>query len=277
MPTVKAQPLATIYDIPLEEIQVSEENVRHQDPTRDLEELAASIKRHGLLQPIVLNGEYGKPPYELISGQRRFLAHQQILKWPKIRAVFSGKLTQPEAVVRSLVENLQRLQLSYEDTAQAVTYLYKEFGGDERQVQKETGLSLRKVRDFILIEAQATTKMKAALKAGKVKPADVKRAIQASQGNLRKAEELVALIIELKPTTHQKARLVMYGESNKSASAEKLLKEAMKPHVEQSLIIALPEEIRKALEKATTSLEMDPAELAAKILGDWLRSEGFAE
>lgn len=277
MPTFKEHPLAKIHDILLDEIQVSEENVRHQYATKDLDELAASIKRHGLLQPIVLNGEYGKPPYELITGQRRFLAHQQVLKWPKIRAVFAGNLSQPEAVVRSLVENLQRLQLSYEDTAQAVTYLYKEFGGDERRVQKETGLSLRKVRDFILIEAQATTKMKAALKAGKVKPADVKRAIQASQGNLKKAEELVALIIELKPTTHQKARLVMYGESNKSASAEKLLKEAMKPHVEQSLIIALPEQIREALVKATSALAMEPAELAAKVLGDWLRSEGYAE
>jgi tryptophan synthase alpha subunit len=115
------------------------------------------------------------------------------------------------------------------------------------------------------------------LKQNKVKPADVKRAIQAAQGNLDKAEELVELIIKHKPTTHQKARLVKYGEASKSASAQKILKEAMKPHVEQSLIIALPEEIRKALEKATTSLDMDPAELAAKVLSDWLRSEGFAE
>lgn len=271
------QALGAIHNIALKDIHVSDDNVRHQDPTKDLEELAASIKRHGLLQPVVLNGEYGKPPYELISGQRRFLAHQQILKASTIRAVFAGKLTQPEAVVRSLVENLQRVQLSYEDTAQAVTYLYKEFKGDERQVQKETGLSLRKVRDFILIEAQATSKMKSALKSGKVKPADVKRAIQASQGNLKKAEELVELIIKVKPTTHQKARLVMYGESNKSATAEKLLKEAMKPHVEQSLIISLPDEIREALLKATASLAMEPAELAAKVLVDWLRSEGFAE
>lgn len=268
--------LGEIYDIDLKQIHVSDDNVRHHDPTKDLEELAASIKRHGLLQPVVLKGEYGKPPYELIGGQRRFLAHQKILKWPKIRAVFAGKLTQSQAVVRSLVENLQRVQLSYEDTANAVTYLYKKLG-DERKVHEETGLSLRKVRDFILIEAQATPKMKASLKARKVSTADVKRAIQASQGDLDKAEDLVELIIKHKPTTHQKARLVKYGEATKSASAQKILKEAMQPHVEQSLIIPLPDEIRKALEKATSSLEMDPAELAAKILGDWLRSEGFAE
>ena len=269
-------PLGTIYDIKLTDINVSIDNVRHHDPTKDLDELAASIQRHGLLQPVVLNGEYGKPPYQLIGGQRRFLAHQK-LKAPTIRAVFAGKLTRSQAVVRSLVENLQRVQLSYEDTADAVTELYKTFDGDDRKVQKETGLSLRKVREFILIEAQATPKMKAALRTKKVKPADVKRAIQASQGDIKKAEALVELIIDLKPTTHQKARLVTYGEANDKASAGKILNEAMKPHVEQNLIITLPDEIREALKKATSKLDMDPAELAAKVLGDWLRSEGFAE
>lgn len=268
--------LGEIYDVDLTQIHVSDDNVRHHDPTKDLQELADSIKRHGLLQPVVLKGEFGKPPYELIGGQRRFLAHKQILKLPKIRAVFAGKLTKNQAVVRSLVENLQRVQLSYEDTARAVTFLYEELG-DDRKVHEETGLSLRKVREFILIDAQATKPMKLALKRNKVKPADVKRAIQAAQGNLAKAEELVELIIKYKPTTHQKARLVKYGEASRTASAERILKEAMKPHVEQSLIIALPEEIRQALEKATKSLEMDPAELAARVLADWLRSEGFAE
>jgi len=277
MPTAKEQHLAIIHDIPLKQIHVSEDNVRHHEPTRDLDELAASIKRHGLLQPVVLLGDFGKPPYELIGGQRRFLAHEQILKSATIRAVFAGKLTESEAVVRSLVENVQRLPLGYEDTAQAVTYLYKEYDGDERRVQKETGLSLRKVRDFILIDARATPKIKALLKAGKVSAADVKRALQASQDNLKKAEELVELIIKHKPTTHQKARLVTYGEADKGAPAEKILRDAMKPHVEQNLIITLPDAIRTALIKATESLSMEPTELASKILGDWLRSEGFAE
>jgi len=276
MSTTKQQPLGTIYEIPLGELRVSDDNVRHHDPTKDLDELAASIKRHGLLQPVVLNGVYGKPPYELITGQRRFLAHEQILKWPTIHAVFAGTLSESESVVRSLVENLQRVQLGYEDTSKAVTYLYKEYSGDERRVHKETGLSLRKVRDYILIEARATPKIKTLLKSGKISPADVKRAIHAAQDNLKKAEELVDLIIKHKPTTHQKARLVTYGEADKGASAERLLREAMKPHVEQNLIISLPEVLREALIKATSSLSMEPAELAAKVLGDWLRSEGFA-
>jgi len=182
----KEIPLEKIHEISIADIQIGPENVRHTDPTRDLDELAASIKRHGLLQPVVLNGEYGgEPPYELISGQRRFLAHQQ-LKKPTIRALFSGDLSKDEALVRSLVENLQRLELEYGDTAKAVTYLYKKLGRKVREVEKVTGLSARRIRDFILIHERATPRMKSLLKQKKVSASDVKRAIRAAQDNLNK-------------------------------------------------------------------------------------------
>jgi len=89
----KEAPLEKIYEISLEDIHISKDNAGHSDPTEELVELAASIKQHGLLQPVVLLGQYSHPPYELISGQRRFLAHQQILKAKTIRAVFAGHLS----------------------------------------------------------------------------------------------------------------------------------------------------------------------------------------
>ena len=267
--------LEQIHDIPLTEITISHDNVRHSDPTKNLEELAASIKKHGLLQPVVLKGEFGHPPYQLITGQRRFLAHLQILHKPSIRAVFAGNLSKTDAVIRSLVENLQRLELRYEDTANAVTYLYEKFGKDERAVQRETGLSLRTVRDFILIEARATPKIKKLLSQRKVSPADVKRAIRAAQDNMKKAEALVDLIIKNKPTAHQKRRLAVVGERQKGASAESIFNEARKPHVEQTIVVSLPEELIDALTKATKSLAIEPEELTVKVLGEWLRAQGF--
>lgn len=271
----KEAPLQTIHDVPLRDITISSANVRHADPTRELDELAASIKVHGLLQPVVLKGEYGKPPYELITGQRRFLAHQQILKSPTIRAVFAGNLSKDDALVRSLVENLQRLELDYQDTARAVTHLYRRFGKDINAVHKETGLSVRRIRDFILIDERATPKMKFLLKHRKVSPADVKRAIRAAQDNLKKADELLELIIKYKPTAHQKRRLVTYGERARAASAKQILEQAMQPHVEQNIIISLPDDLREALLRATKSLSVEPEELAAKVLSDWLRAQGF--
>ena len=63
-----------IYSVPLKHIVLSDDNVRQTEPTKDLQELADSIKRHGQLQAVVLIGEYGRPKYHLIVGQRRFLA-----------------------------------------------------------------------------------------------------------------------------------------------------------------------------------------------------------
>lgn len=272
----KELPLEQIHTIPLKDIHISSDNVRHSDPTKDLDELVASIKRHGLLQPVVLLGEYGKPPYKLISGQRRFLAHEQI-QAPTIRAVFAGNLSKTDVVVRSLVENLQRIELDYDDTAKAITYLYQNLGKDEREVQKATGLSVRKIRDFILIEARATPKMKTLLKQKKVSLADVKRAIRAAQDNLKKAEDLLELIIKYKPTAHQKRRVVMYGEQNKGFSAERILEDAMKPHVEQNIVISLSEDLLQGLKEATKSLSIEPEELAVKVLSDWLRGQGFVK
>ena len=175
------------------------------------------------------------------------------------------------------MRNLQRLELNYDDTAKAITHLYKEFGKDEREVQKATGLSLRKIRDFILIEARATSKMKVLLKQHKVPLSDIKRAIRAAQDDLLKAEELLELIIKHKPTAHQKRRLVMYGERNKRFSAEHVLENAMKPHVEQNIIVSLSEGPLQGLEKAKESLAMEPEEIAVKVLSDWLRGQGFVK
>jgi ParB family transcriptional regulator, chromosome partitioning protein len=268
--------LQTIYEIPVKEIEISENNVRESRATTDLDELADSIKLMGLLQPVVLKGEFGKPKYELIGGQRRLLAHQKLGR-KTIPAVFAGKdLTKTDIIIRSLVENLQRVELEYEDTAKAVTYLYRKFDNDEYEVAKHTGLSVRKVRDFVEIEARATPAMKRLLQKRAVSASDVKRAIRAAKDNMDKAEELLDLIIEHKPTAHQKRRLVAYAQQHTSASAKKILTEAMKPAVEQNLVISLPTELIDALKKATKSLKIEADELATQILTEWLENQGFA-
>lgn len=268
--------LNQIYKVNLVEIEISQDNVRGvTEAVQDLDELAASIKRHGLLQPVVLLGEHGFPPYKLISGQRRFLAHKEKLKARTINAVFAGNLNKTDAIVRSLIENVQRLELDYRDTSEAVTYLYNQYEKNDRKVAEETGISLRKVREVIDINAKATPKIKKWLNEHKITPVDVKRAIRAAQDNLKKAEELIELIIERKPDMHQKRRIALYGQANSSASAKKILEEAMKPAVEQSIIVSLPANIREGLRKATEKMSMEADELMSKVISDWLQAQGY--
>ena len=81
----------TIYDIPVKDIRVSDLNVRTSDLKEGIEELAESVEKYGLLQPVVIRGEYGKPPYELIIGQRRLSAHKYLKKKTKTEMRPSSK------------------------------------------------------------------------------------------------------------------------------------------------------------------------------------------
>ena len=265
-----------IYEIKLRDIEISNQNVRLTHQTKDLDELTASIKKHGLLQPVVLLGDYGEPPYELITGQRRFLAHEKLNK-KTIRSVFAGELSKQQALLHSLVENLQRVDLNHADAAKAITDLYKEFNNDERKVQRETGLSLLKVRDYINIEAQASPKMKRKLRDKKVSPADVKRALRAAQGKIKKAEELLELMEKYTLTRYQKQRVTEYGRKNTKASAKKIFEEAIRPRVEKKIMISLPEEIRLGLETATKEFSKEVEEIVPEIIEEWLYDQGFLD
>ncbi len=264
-----------IYEIRLDEINVSDWNVRHTEPEKDLEELAASIAKHGLFQPVVLMGKYGNPPYELIIGQRRFLAHKNILHKKKIRAVFVEKLNQVQATIRSLVENMTRTDLNHANAAEAITFLYKRLGKDERKVKTETGLSLQRIRQYVDIGELASTKMKDKLRSRKVTPVDVQRVLRAASGDIDKADRLLEKMEKQKLTPYQKKRMVEYGEKHPHAHDDTIIEEAQRQVVERTILVKLSDQARAGLEKAAEKLAMSPDEVAAHAVEDWLSRKGF--
>lgn len=264
-----------IYDIPLDDISISEYNVRRTECDKDLEELAASIGKHDLLQPIVLMGKYGDRPYQLIVGQRRFLAHRDILHKKTIRAVFAGKLTHIQASIRSLVENMTRTDLNHADAAEAITHLYKQLGKDEQKVRAETGLSLKKIRQYVDIHERASKKMKDMLRASKVTPADVQRVLKAASGDIEKADRLLESMEAQKLTAYQKKQMVEFGEAHPHANEHKIIAEAQRQTVERTIMVKLSDQARTGLEKAAKKLAMSPDEVAAQAVEDWLSRKGF--
>jgi len=268
-----ADEIGKIYHVLMKNIRgVSSLNVRHMDINKDLEELASSINEHGLIQPVELLGECGNPPYELIVGQRRFLAHKLLGK-RHIRAVFAGNITEIDAKLRSLAENMHRSELSYEDAANAITELYKRYNRDDKKVARRIGMSLRTVRQYIYIEERASEEVKKQLRGKKVKPVDVKRSLNAAAGDSKKAENLLKKIVNY--TTYQKIRAVGYGQSHPKASVKEIDQEAKRIIVEASIMVNIPEEVRKGLERASEILSMGPEEIAAHAIQDWLYKKGF--
>ncbi len=223
---------------------------------------------------MVLRGKLGDKPYQLIVGQRRFKAHQKLRK-KTIRAVFVDKIDDIQAKVRSLVENMHRVELTYKDAADAVTALYTHFRRNDRKVAEETGMSLRKVRQYIYIEERASEKTKEKLKAGKLSPADVQRSLTAAGDDSEKADELLQYAEEKKLTAHEKKRMVEYGTAHPTAPARKVIEAALKPKFEQSVMVNLPQDVRQALATAAEKLNLSDEEVAARALKEWLSDKGF--
>jgi ParB/RepB/Spo0J family partition protein len=266
-----------IYEVPLKDIKDSPKsglNVRQTDRDIGVEDLAKSIAKHGLINAIVLRGEFGNPPYELISGHRRLAAHKLIPGKKTIKATFKPpSYNDFKARVESLIENMQRVELNHADTAEAITAMYNRYGKDEQKVVDDLGLPLRTVRDYIKIEEQASPHAKELLRNRKVSKSDVKRAIIAAQGNLKKADRLLDAMPEL--YGHEKKRVVDYAGEHPKATANEIIDQAKKSRVQKTVVLSIDTEVDKALGKAERQLYMNREEIASKALEKWLIENGF--
>ena len=137
-------------------IQPGKYQPRHHFDTEPLEELAASIKAQGLIQPVVVRA-IGPDRYELIAGERRWRAAQQA-GLGEIPALV--KVVPDQAVVAmALIENIQREDLSPLEEAQALSRLIDEFGLTHQQAAEAVGRSRAAVSNLLrLLELPAEIK-----------------------------------------------------------------------------------------------------------------------
>ena len=131
-------------EIPLELVRPNRQQPRTAFDPEGLSELAASISRHGVLQPIVVSAD--RDGYELVAGHRRVLASR-----------LAGKTTIP-AVVReevgdrlelALVENLQRSDLNAIETARAYKLMMETYDLTQEQLAERLGKSRSSVANML--------------------------------------------------------------------------------------------------------------------------------
>ncbi len=103
-----------------------------------LEELAESIVRHGLLQPILVR-EYADGRYQIIAGERRFRA-SKIAGLAEIPAIVLEKDDKKAAEI-ALIENIQREDLNPIEEAMAYRALAEEYGLTQEELSEKVGKS----------------------------------------------------------------------------------------------------------------------------------------
>lgn len=144
-------PQSAVVRIPLHQINASARNPRRT--LSRLDELAASIADHGLLQPLVLR-PLADGHYEIVAGHRRFAAVQS-LGWSDVPAVIR-EAAADEAYLLTLVENLQRVDLSAREEAAALEVLVREKGWTTRQVAEAVKRSASYVSRRLRVFEDAT-------------------------------------------------------------------------------------------------------------------------
>ena len=115
---------------------------------QDLQELAASIEKHGVMQPIVIRPiEDEKYLYEIIAGERRWRA-AQLAGLTEVPAIVRD-LTDQVAIALALIENIQRQDLNPIDQAMALQRFHDEFGLSHQEIADTVGKARTTVSNLL--------------------------------------------------------------------------------------------------------------------------------
>jgi ParB family chromosome partitioning protein len=130
-----AMPGRSLLQLPVEAIERNPNQPRKRFEEKKLEELAASIREHGIVEPILVRREGGK--YRILAGERRWRAAQRAgLK--EVPAVLR-EASERQAFEIALVENLQREDLNAIEEAEAYEVLIEEHGLTQDAIAQRVG------------------------------------------------------------------------------------------------------------------------------------------
>ena len=122
-------------EILLSQIRANQYQPRTSFDQKKLEELAESIKKHGVIQPVLVRND-GKG-FELVAGERRFRA-AKLAKLKKIPVVVSN-ISDVQSLEIAILENIQREDLNPLEVAKGYQRLKDEFGYTQEAVAKSVG------------------------------------------------------------------------------------------------------------------------------------------
>jgi len=147
-PTGEGQPIAagaTLLGV--DSISPNPRQPRGRFDAEELAELAASIREHGVIQPLIVTRSPLTGRYTLIAGERRLLAARQA-GLSEVPAVIR-EASEQQLVELSLVENLQRSDLGPLETAEAYHQLAEEFKLSHEAIAAQVGKSRTSVTNTL--------------------------------------------------------------------------------------------------------------------------------
>lgn len=140
-----AAPVEPTRTLPLDDIEPNPMQPRDVFQPERLEELAASIKAHGVIQPLIVRK--GGKGYQLIAGERRWRA-SRLAGLTEVPVVIQ-EITDKDLLEVALIENIQREDLNPIETAQAFDRLSRELGLSQEEIGRRTGKDRTTIANLI--------------------------------------------------------------------------------------------------------------------------------
>lgn len=197
----------------IQDIKPNPSQPRREFSEPELKELSTSIKRHGVLQPIIVvkagNG------YQIVAGERRWRAARDagLKNIPSI----VRSLEELEQIELALIENIQRVDLSPLEQAMSVYKLQHQFNLALEEIAKKLGKAPSTVSNISRL-LQLPDDARQALEQGRITEGHA-RAILALRGNPAKQEELLRYILNNSWTVRQAEQFAVAAK--KGADTEK--------------------------------------------------------
>lgn len=163
-----------VFYVEVHKIRPNPDQPRHDFDENNLKELAASIRKYGVLQPLLVTKIEESTPrglnvyYELIAGERRLRA-SQIAGLPHVPVIIRDDMgdTKSKRLEVALIENIQRADLNPMEEAEAYDRLQNEFGLTQQEIGTKVSKSREVVANTIRL-LKLPNYIKEALRGGKI-------------------------------------------------------------------------------------------------------------
>ena len=198
----------TVQEVELEQINAGRFQPRENFNEESLNELTESIKKHGVLSPILVR-ELGLNKYEVIAGERRLRASLKA-GLETIPCLIDQKKDQ-DALESALIENLQREDLNAVEEARGYDRLKREFGLTQDEVATSTGKARSTIANSLRILSLPQKDLDS-LAAGKIEKGHAK--LLASL-NAKEAEQAAENIVKNKLTVRDLSKTSNTNKKNK--------------------------------------------------------------
>ena len=179
-----------------------------------IEELARSVREHGIVQPLVVTRAGER--YKLIAGERRFRAAQRA-GLRTVPVVVKEMMQEGEALQIALIENIQREDLNPMEEAMAYAQLNQEFGLTQEEISRKVGKERSTVANFLRL-LKLPDSVKKLLASGRLSMGHA-RALLAVES--AKKQELLAERVVKRNLSVRQTEMLAAGQAPKGEKKEK--------------------------------------------------------